>query len=109
MKYEQINVWRHSEPNVLSWKITLTDGCEYLGTADFSKHPQVVSVHCDTAAFGDVYSEEDADEIMDHVTDVTTGVYEDIKNGQILSSLPFQIAVISNPDHREMIVQISAN
>ena len=109
MKYEQIDVWGHSEPDTLSWKITLTDGCEYLGTADFGEHPQVVSVHCDTAAFVDAYSEEDADEIMDYVTNVTTEVYEDIKNGEILASLPFQIAVISNPDHREMIVQISAN
>ena len=109
MKCEQINVWGHSEPDILSWKIKLTDGCEYLGTADFGKYPQVVSMHCNTAAFDDVYSEEDADEIMDYVTNVTTEVYEDIKNGEILASLPFQIAVISNPDHREMIVQISAN
>lgn len=109
MKYEQINVWGHSEPDVLSWKIKLTDGCEYLGTADFTKHPQVVSVHCDTAAFDDVYSEEDVDEITDYVMNATTGVYEDIKNGEIDPNLAFQTVFMSGRNRREMIVQISAN
>ncbi len=108
VKYEQVNVWGRDGSGVLCWSIKLTDGRKYEGTADYESHSGGAMWSCDDpVSFDKSYGEQDVEEIRDYITNTTNAVYEDIRSGEIDASKCFSVSRISNPNCRDMIVQLS--